>query len=244
MRKREKKTHIFPLSWNAMTKINDIVIAPSILSADFGNLAEASREVERAGAEFLHIDVMDGQFVPNITLGMAAVKALRAVSNAFFDAHLMIVQPERYVEEFVKAGADGVTVHVEACTHLQRVLAQIREAGAKAGVALNPATPPDVLEYVLNDIDLILVMTVNPGFGGQKFLSTMLSKIERVHEMIARAAHPIRLEVDGGISVETAPLVAARGANALVAGTAIYGHKGSVEEAIRKLRASAQEAMS
>jgi len=221
-----------------MSTLNQVVIAPSILSADFGRLADASREVEMAGAEYLHIDVMDGQFVPNITLGMAAVKALRPVSNAFFDVHLMIVQPERYVEAFVQAGANGVTVHMEACTHLQRTLALIREAGAHAGVALNPATPPDVLEYVLDDIDLVLVMTVNPGFGGQKFLPAMLPKIERVRNMIADAAHPIHLEVDGGIGVDTAPQVVAQGATALVAGTAIYGHPGGVVEAIEALRNS------
>lgn len=227
-----------------MSLVPDIVIAPSILSADFGNLAQASRDVEQAGAEYVHLDVMDGQFVPNITFGMGAVKALRPVSRAFFDVHLMIVQPERYVEAFVKAGANGVTVHAEACTHLQRTLALIREAGAKAGVALNPATPPDVLEYVLDDIDLVLVMTVNPGFGGQKFLSAMLPKIQKVRKMIAAADHPIHLEVDGGISVETAPRVVSQGATALVAGTAIYTHPAGIKEAIRELRASARETMS
>ena len=180
--------------------------------------------------------------MPNITLGTPAVKSLRPISDAFFDAHLMIVAAGTLCgRHLCAAGANGVTVHAEACTHLQRVLALIRDAGALAGVALNPATPPDVLEYVLDDVDLILVMTVNPGFGGQKFLSAMLPKIRRVREMIASAAHPIRLEVDGGISTQTAPLVTAQGANVLVAGTAVYGEPGSVENAIRALRQSAQE---
>ncbi len=195
---------------------------------------------EASGAEFLHFDVMDGVFVPNISMGMPAVKALRPVSQAFFDVHLMIVQPERYVEDFVRAGADSVTVQAEACLHLQRTLAQIRRAGAKAGVALNPATPPEVLEYVMDDLDMILVMTVNPGFGGQSFLPSMLPKVRRVREMIARAAHPIHLEVDGGIDIETTGPVTAAGANVLVAGTSIYGHAGGVPEGIRLLRAAAR----
>ena len=219
-----------------MSVVQQVRIAPSLLSADFGRLAEAAQEAERAGAEFLHFDVMDGQFVPNITMGPNALKALRPVSRAFFDAHLMIVQPERYIEDFVKAGADGVTVQAEACVHLQRTLAHIRECGAKAGVALNPATPPDVLEYVLGDLDLILVMTVNPGFGGQAFLPAMLPKIARVREMIASVPNPIHLEVDGGIAAETAPQVIAQGANVLVAGTAIYRHPEGVAVGIRALR--------
>ena len=222
-----------------MSSVESLRIAPSLLASDFGRLAEAARQAEEAGAEFLHFDVMDGQFVPNITMGPAAVKALRPVSRAFFDIHLMIVQPERYLEDFVRAGADGLTVQAETCLHLQRTLAMIRETGAKAGVALNPATPPDVLEYVMGDLDMILVMTVNPGFGGQEFLPAVLPKIALVREMIASVPHPIHLEVDGGISAETTPAVTAAGANVLVAGTAIYHHAEGVAAGVRALREAA-----
>jgi len=218
-----------------------VIIAPSLLAADFGRFADAAAACEQGGAEYLHFDVMDGIFVPNISFGMGALKALRSVSRAFFDTHLMIVQPERYVEEFVRAGADNVTVQAEACIHLQRTLSLIRKAGAKAGVALNPATPETELEYVLDDLDLILVMTVNPGFGGQQFLPATVAKIERVRKMIADSGRTIRLEVDGGIDAVTATKAVAAGADVLVAGTSIFGHSEGVTEGIRVLRAAANE---
>lgn len=219
-----------------MSRAEQVVISPSLLSADFGCLRQAGIDAAQAGAEYLHFDVMDGQFVPNLTMGPHALSALRPHLTTFFDVHLMIVQPERYVEDFVKAGANGVTVQVEACTHLQRTLALIRHAGAKAGVALNPATPIDYLDYVLDDVDLILVMTVNPGFGGQKFLPATVAKIAQVRERIESASHPIHLEVDGGIGHDTVSLVTRAGATALVAGTAIFEHPHGVTAGIRELR--------
>jgi len=221
-----------------MSIVTDVKIAPSLLAADFGHLAQAAQDMERYGAKYLHFDVMDGHFVPNITMGTAVVKALRPVSGAFFDVHLMITEPEKYIEAFVKAGADGITVQAEACVHLQRVLAQIREAGAKAGVALNPATPLDILDYILDDVDLILVMTVNPGFGGQAFLPAMLPKIRQVRERIAPLPHPVQIQVDGGIDAETARLTHAEGANVFVAGTSIFGHQGGTEAGIHALLSS------
>ena len=172
---------------------------------------------------------------------MGVVKALRPVSKAFFDVHLMIVQPEKYLEEFVRSGADGVTVQVEACVHLQRTLAQIRKFGAKAGVALNPATPLNILEYVLEDLDLILIMTVNPGFGGQEFLRATLPKIKLAQEMIASVSHPIQLEVDGGITAATIGEARECGANAFVAGTSIFGNLGGASAGIQELRRSAEK---
>ena len=196
-------------------------IAPSILSADFAALAADIARVEAGGPDQLHVDVMDGRFVPNITIGPVVVEAIRKRTRLPLDCHLMIMEPERYVGDFISAGADIVTVHAEATPHLQRVLAQIREAGAKAGVALNPSTNPDVLQYVLDDLDLVLVMSVNPGFGGQKFIPSAIEKIRTIKGMLGTRA--IELAVDGGVKSEHVRPLADAGATVLVAGSAVFG---------------------
>ncbi len=213
-----------------------IKVAPSILSADFARLADAVAEAEAAGADYIHVDVMDGQFVPNLTVGPPVVAAIRRVTRLPLDVHLMMVGPERHLRAFADAGASILTVQVEACPHLHRVLQTIRALGMRAGVALNPATPPVMVSQVLTDIDLVLVMTVNPGFGGQVFIPTMVPKIAEVRRMLDQAGSTAELEVDGGINPETAPLAVQAGARVLVAGKAIYGADIGVAAAIRALR--------
>lgn len=197
-------------------------IAPSILSADFATLGEEVRAVDRAGADYIHVDVMDGHFVPNITIGPGVVKALRPHSDKPFDVHLMIAPVDPYVDAFAEAGADILTVHPEAGPHLHRTLQRIKAAGKRAGVSLNPATPVSAVDHVLDIVDLVLVMTVNPGFGGQSFIASQLDKIAALRRMIDRAGRPIDLEVDGGITAQTAPDAIAAGADVLVAGTATF----------------------
>ena len=213
-------------------------IAPSILSADFGRLAEEVRAIEAAGADWVHVDVMDGRFVPNITIGPPVVKAVRRVTDLPLDVHLMIVEPERYVEDFAKAGADVITVHYEASPHLHRTLQHIRSLGKKAGVSLNPHTPADGLTYVIDQLDLILVMSVNPGFGGQEFIPSVVPKIAQLRSLIDQSGNDVALEVDGGIKPGTARTVTRAGADTLVAGSAIFGAD-SYEGAIAALREDA-----
>lgn len=220
----------------------NVRIAPSILAADFTRLGDQAQEAERAGADRLHLDVMDGRFVPNISFGPVVLRALRRISRLPLEAHLMIVEPERYLGDFAQAGAATIIVHQEATPHLHRTLSRIKELGARAGVALNPATPLSALQEVFTYVDLILIMTVNPGFGGQDFIASMLSKIERARKRLDERGPACELEVDGGIDVRTAPQAVAAGANVLVAGTAIFGKKEGITAAIRALqRSTAQQ---
>lgn len=217
-----------------------IKLAPSILSADFSQLAESVKAVENAGCEYLHIDVMDGHFVPNITFGAVVFEKLRKKSNMTFDCHLMIEQPDLYLEDFVTAGADIITVHQEACVHLNRTIHHIKELGCKAGVAINPATSPQALEYVLQDVDMVLIMSVNPGFGGQKFIPQSLDKIKKLKQMIDAKNYNVDIQVDGGVSVDNIHDIVTAGANIVVAGSAIFG-KDNIQKAVSDLRDSAEQ---
>ncbi|MDQ4078952.1 MAG: ribulose-phosphate 3-epimerase [Chloroflexota bacterium] len=219
-----------------------IQIIPSILAADFANLEAAVDDAEAGGAKAVQIDVMDGHFVPNLTIGPPVVAALREVTELILDVHLMIENPDDFIDDFARAGADILTVHVEACTHLHQVIQHIKEAGMKAGVALNPATPLVALEEILSDVDLALVMTVNPGFGGQAFIYPMLSKIRRLSEMLEqRGLEHVIVEVDGGVGEENASLLGEAGASWLVTGSAVYQAERSVAEQIKRLWTLAEE---
>ncbi len=215
--------------------MQQIQIAPSILSADFSRLGEEIRAVDQAGAEVIHVDVMDGHFVPNITIGPLVVKAVRQVTDKVVDVHLMIENADRYLESFAEAGADWITVHVEVCPHLHRTVTRIRELGKKAGVVLNPATCLESLDFILEEVDLVMLMSVNPGFGGQSFIPSTLRKISRLKKRIDELGLSVGIEVDGGISAATISRVAEAGANIFVAGSAIYG-KADYQAVIKELR--------
>jgi ribulose-phosphate 3-epimerase len=224
-----------------MSKLDRPLIAPSILAADFARLGEEVAAAEAGGADWIHVDVMDGRFVPNISIGPAVVEAVKRTTTLPLDVHLMIVEPEKYIDDFAEAGADRIGVHVETCPHLHRTLAQIREAGAAACVVLNPSTPAIAIEAVIGEIDQVLLMTVNPGFGGQRFIPSMLPKIAAVREMLDAANGPVPLQVDGGIAPDTIGAAAAAGADVFVAGSAVFGHE-DYAAAIAELRQKADGA--
>jgi len=221
-----------------MNIVEDVKLAPSILAADFARLGEQVAEAEKAGADRIHVDVMDGAFVPNLAMGPAIVESLRKVTRLPLEAHLMVADPDRFLEAFASAGADSLLVHWEGNHNLHRTVQQIKALGRRAGVVINPATPPAVLEEIIQDVDLVLVMTVNPGFGHQHFIATTVSKIARVREMVERCRPGCEVEVDGGIDATTAPLVVRAGATVLVAGSAIFGDPGGVTAAVRRLHAA------
>ncbi|MCI8374250.1 MAG: ribulose-phosphate 3-epimerase [Lachnospiraceae bacterium] len=206
-------------------------LSPSILSANFAALGEDVKKAERGGAQYLHIDVMDGAFVPSLSIGFPVIRSLRRLTDMVFDVHLMICDPDRYIKEFAEAGADIITVHAEACTHLNRTIASIKEQGVKAGVVLNPATPLTALDYVLEELDMVLLMTVNPGFGGQKYIESSTRKIQDLRKMIAARGLNMDIEVDGGIKLDNVKTVLDAGANVIVAGSAVFG--GDVEKNVK-----------
>lgn len=219
-----------------------IKIAPSILAADFSKLGEEVREVEQAGADMIHIDVMDGHFVPNITMGPIVVDALRPLTKLPLDVHLMIEDPDRYIEDFAKAGADWITVHVEAAPHLHRTIQLIRSFGVKPGVVLNPHTPIESIQHILEDVDMVLFMTVNPGFGGQKFIHSVIPKVEQLAKIIEEKKLSVEIQIDGGINEETIVLCAKAGATIFVAGSAIYGKKDRAQ-ALQSIKRAGEEAV-